>query len=227
MDSDYSTRTESLLGKDAVLRLESAHVVIVGLGGVGGYALEGLVRAGVGKITAIDGDRVEKSNFNRQIIATSGTLGLLKAEAFGARAKSINPGLEYNGIGCFLDSDNVSRLIPDDADFVIDAIDSVKDKVALALYCKQQGISEISCLGTGNRLDSAGFEICDIYLTHGCPLAKKMRHELKKAGVLSLTALYSTAPVQGDRKVVGSISYLPAIAGLKLCEHVIKCLVKE
>ena len=229
MDIAYSERTRILLGEKAIKRLENAWVVVVGLGGVGGYALEGLVRAGIGKITAIDGDRVDKSNINRQIIATTKTLGLYKADAAGSRMLDINPSLVYEGINCFINKQNVQDLISYKVDFVIDAIDSVPDKVAIALYCKQNNIPQICCLGTGNRIDSKGFEITDIYKTHGCPLARKVRYNLKRVGVESLDTLYSLAPVytNNDIDVIGSVSYLPAIAGLKLCEHVIKKLIKE
>ncbi len=229
------TRTKALIGERGLKRLESSHILLCGCGGVGSYALEALVRAGIGKITVIDADKVAKSNLNRQLIATADTVGMLKTDAAEIRAKSINHDIDFTGIAKFIDRNNTYELLDRDADYIIDAIDFVPAKTALAEYSYRTGTPIISCLGTGNRLDATQFEICDIFKTSGCPLARKMRCELKKAGVIRLEVLYSKAPViqpeneiyDGGKRTVGSISYVPSTAGLLLAQHVITRLLEE
>ncbi len=228
------TRTKLLIGDNALKKLQSSHVVICGCGGVGSYSLEALVRAGIGKITVIDSDRIDESNINRQIIATSQTIGILKTEAAKTRALSINPKIIFTGINAFLDTDNTKDLISKDADFIIDAVDFVPAKKAIALFSQSTSIPLISCLGTGNRTDATKFEICDIYKTDTCPLARKMRYELRRAGVKKLTVLYSKAkavsPVYNNdasQHTVGSISYVPSVAGLLIAQHVITTLTGD
>ncbi len=234
MDMEIFTRTKLLIGSAALEKLKNSHVVICGCGGVGSYSLEALARAGVGQITVIDSDRIDKSNINRQIIATADTIGLFKTQAAQERALSINPDIKFNAVNAFLDSDNTADIISKNADFIIDAVDFVPAKTALALFSQNTSVSLISCLGTGNRTDATKFEICDIYKTDTCPLARKMRYELRRAGVKKLTVLYSKAKtvkaysgsVNGD-STVGSISYVPSVAGLLIAQYVITTLIGD
>ena len=227
-------RTKALIGDRAFNRLTESHVVLCGCGGVGSYVLEALVRTGIGKITLIDGDKVAESNINRQLIATYETVGMSKTDAAVARAKSINPRIELIGITQFLSRDNIADILPSNADYIIDAIDFVPAKVGLAVYADKYRIPIITCLGTGNRLDASKFELCDIYKTSGCPLARKMRCELKKAGIKKLDVLFSRADVltpdtiiDAGKKTVGSTAYVPAVAGLLIAQHVITKLTEE
>ncbi len=229
------TRTKALIGECGLKKLKNSQVLLCGCGGVGSYALEALVRAGIGKITVIDADKVAVSNLNRQLIATSDTVGMLKTDAAEIRAKSINSDIDFTGISKFIDRQIAAELIPNNTDYIIDAVDFVPAKTALAEYAYQTDTPIISCLGTGNRLDATQFEICDIFETSGCPLARKMRCELKKAGVMKLDVLYSKAPViqpeyeisDEGKRTVGSISYVPSAAGLLLAQHVITSLLEE
>ena len=177
------SRSEALLGKKELNKIRNSHIVLCGCGGVGSYTFEALVRTGIKKITVIDGDKVDISNLNRQIIATSNNIGQLKTEAAKIRAVSINPDIEIIEKQCFLTGENIKDVLPEDVDYIVDAIDFVPAKVGLALFAQNRSIPIISCLGTGKRIDATKFKICDIYETSGCPLARKMRYELKKAGV--------------------------------------------
>lgn len=228
------TRTRALIGDSGLKKLNNSHVLLCGCGGVGSYTLEALVRAGVGKITVIDSDRVTESNLNRQLIATENTVGMLKTEAAKIRAASINPKLDFTGINEFLNRDNIESLIPENVDYIADAIDFIPAKIALAVYSQNTAVPLISCLGTGNRLDASKFEICDIYKTSICPLARKMRCELKRAGVKKLTVLYSksqpvkpTFELYDGKRTVGSISYVPPVAGLLIAQHIILKLMED
>lgn len=233
MDNIFS-RTISLIGGKGFEKLQNAHIVLCGCGGVGSFALEALVRSGVGKITVIDKDTVAGSNLNRQLIATVDTIGQYKAEVAKTRALSINAALEFNAVTEFITPQNVQSLIAPDADYIIDAIDDVRAKVAIAAYASKLKIPVICCLGTGNRLDGNKFEICDIYKTSGCPLARKMRCELKKAGVDFLEVLFSKARIvepdfrlTDGKATVGSVAFVPSVAGLLIAQHVILKLMEE
>lgn len=228
------TRTAALIGDDGISKLKNSHVVLCGVGGVGSYAFEALVRAGVGKITVIDADTVSESNINRQLIATSKNIGEKKTHAAKNRADTIGTGCEVMGVDVFLDKENVADILPKDADFLIDAIDFVPAKVAIAVFAKQHKIPSVCCLGTGNRLDASRFEICDIYSTKGCPLARKMRYELRKNDIGAYDVLYSKAPVvtpktllEDGKQTVGSMPYVPSVAGLLLAQHVILNITEE
>lgn len=228
------TRTSALIGDDGVEKLQKSHIVLCGCGGVGSYALEALARIGIGKITVIDNDTVSLSNINRQIIALTSTVGELKTEVAKKRVYDINPDIEFCGKNAFLTADNIDDIIPKDADYIIDAVDFVPAKVALAVFAKKNDISIIECLGTGNRLDATKFCIKDIYKTSGCPLAKKMRSELKKAGIQSLDVLVSDAPViqpkrflNDKKRTVGSVSFVPSVAGLLCAQYVINKILEN
>ena len=220
------TRTEAILGKDNIEKLKNTHVVLAGCGGVGSYVLEALVRTGIGKITVIDGDNVDITNLNRQIIATVSTVGVPKVDAAKKRALDINPVLEFSGIKQFLDRDNIGDILPRDADYIVDAIDHVPAKVGLAVFAKEASVPIITCLGTGKRLDATKFEICDIFETSGCPLARKMRYKVKKAGIEKLCVIYSKSKVYSTEGI-GSVAFVPSVAGLLIAQKVICDIIGE
>ena len=233
MDKLY-LRTAALVGEDGLEKIKNTHVVICGCGGVGSYALESLIRIGVGEITVIDNDKVSSSNINRQIIALNSTVGMYKTDVAKSRAVDINPNVRFNAVNEFLTADNIDSILPIDADYIVDAIDFVPAKVGLAVFAKKNSIKIIECLGTGNRLDATKFCIKDIYSTSGCPLAKKMRTELKKAGVEKLDVLVSDAPIikpnqfdDDGKKTVGSVSFVPSVAGLICAQYVINNILEK
>lgn len=229
---DRFIRTEALIGAEGIEKLKNTHVAVIGLGGVGGHALEGLVRAGIGKITAIDGDTVSPSNCNRQLLALSSTIGHSKVQAAKERMMEINPALDFCGLEHFISQENIDAL-PKDLDFLVDCIDDAPAKVALAAFCKEHQIPMVMCMGTGNRLTSEGLKFTNFKNTEGCPLAKKMRLLLKEQ-FKKVRCLYSAAPISptfpiedGGKRTVGSISFVPAAAGLKLSEYVVTALLEE
>lgn len=227
-------RTESLITKSGLEKLKKSHIVLCGCGGVGSYVFEALVRSGVGKITVIDNDKVNVSNINRQLIALDSTVGQFKTDVAKQRAHDINPEAQVIGIKQYLTPDNIDSLIDKSADYIIDAIDFVPAKVGLAVFAKNNNINIIECLGTGNRLDATKFVITDVFKTQGCPLAKKMRIELKKAGIASLEILYSEAEVikpdtvfDEGKRAVGSVAFVPSVAGLLIAGHVINKILEK
>lgn len=226
-------RTEALVGKDGLERLQKTHITVVGLGGVGGAALEGLVRGGIGAVTLIDFDTLSLTNCNRQLLALTSTVGRSKAEVAAERMAEINPRLQITLHDAKLGEENLRELIAA-TDYVVDCIDDVPAKLLLAEYCREHHIPLVMCMGTGNRLSSEGLKIANFDRTEGCPLAKKMRLLLKNARFRKLRCLYSDSPVtpafpieDGGKRTVGSISYVPTIAGLKLAEQVINRILKE
>ncbi|MEG0750500.1 MAG: ThiF family adenylyltransferase [Oscillospiraceae bacterium] len=228
---EWLSRQRRLLGDEACAVLARARVAIAGLGGVGGAAFEALVRAGVGSLAVCDCDVFERSNLNRQILATESVLGERKVTAARARAMAINPSTDIAAIDLRLDEGNLSEFLEPTPDYVIDAIDSVSAKIALIEECLRRGVPIISCMGTGNRL-FADFEIVDIEKTanSGCPLARVMRHELRSRAVeRGVTVLCGkTPPIKppdGGRSPA-SISFVPPIAGYMLAGHVVRELIK-
>ena len=231
MEERYS-RTAALIGEEALSLLKSARVMVIGLGGVGGYAVEALARAGIGTLALVDGDKISESNINRQIIADYTTVGKYKADAFAERIKNINPECRVACINEFITADNITSLSLSDYDFVIDAIDTVSTKLALAEICEAENINLIASMGTGNKLNPSGFEITDIYKTSVCPLARVMRTELKKRGVKKLTVLYSKeepmrapTPDGAKSRTPASISFVPSSAGLTIAGYVIRKII--
>ena len=213
---DYYDREKRLLGEEAFLKLKNSHVALAGLGGVGGAAAEAIVRAAVGRLTVCDCDKVEPSNMNRQLIATTDTIGMRKVDAAAERLMKLNPELQLTALDTMLLRDNIGEFLTPRPDVVIDAIDNVTAKLSLAEYCRDNGIPLITCLGTGNRLDATGFRIGTIEDTAGCgcPLAKVMRREMKKRGLSGSTVLYSVAePVNTGSRTPATISYVPPVAG--------------
>ncbi len=229
---DRYLRTESLIGNEGLAKLRRAHIAVVGIGGVGGHTLEALVRAGVGEITVIDGDTLSESNINRQLLATSENSGLPKVAAAAARMAAIAPDLQLHTHQQWLKEETIEQLLAGDFDFIADCIDDAPAKLLLAEACRARKIPLLMCCGTGNRLTSEGLKIANFDKTAGCPLAKKMRLALKERRFSKLKMLYSDAPTvsvapieDGGKRTVGSISYVPAIAGLKLAEAILTALI--
>ena len=225
-DSIY-TRTEMMLGERAVERLRSSHVAVFGVGGVGGFTTEALCRAGVGKITLVDSDRVAVSNINRQIIATHSTIGKYKTEAMLERIKDINPECEVVIYNEFYSEENPIPL--DGIDYVADCIDSVKSKLHLISEATLRGVKVISSMGAGNKLDPTRFTVADISKTHTDPLAKVIRTELRRRGINHLKVVFSDEPPinpTGER-TPGSVSFVPSVVGLIIAGEIIKDLTKE
>lgn len=235
---NWTSRTELLIGTDAVKRLKSSRVAVFGAGGVGGYIVEALVRAGVGALEIWDSDRFEESNLNRQLAALKSTVGMLKTDAVKARCLDINPDIEIAVHNDFVTYENAREIDFSRFDYVADAIDTVTAKVGIAKRCQKQGIPIICCLGTGFRLRTDGFKIVDIHATSVCPLAKTVRKLCRDEGITTLEVLYSTEPPRGykekpeetqtpDRKKTppASISFVPAAAGLMIAGHIISKLI--
>lgn len=226
---DWLNRTEGLIGKENILKLQSANIIVFGLGGVGSYVVEGLVRAGVQNICIVDKDVVDITNINRQLIATNQTVGKDKVDAEEERILQINPHAKVIKIKEFVNDSNIQKIMEaySHTDYVVDAIDTVTSKLEIIKYCSYNNINVISSMGTGNKLDASKFEITDIFKTSVCPLAKVMRKELKKLNINSLTVLYSKEePIKTDLKVPASISFVPSVAGLLIAEKVVKDLIK-
>ncbi len=232
-------RSELLLGKESTERLKNAKVIVFGVGGVGSYTVEALARAGIGTIAVVDDDTVAESNLNRQLIATVETIGELKISVAEKRILSINPDCEVRALKKFLTKDNIGEFSLDEYDYIIDAIDTVSAKIALAVFADTHGVPIISSMGTGNKLDPTQFEVSDIYKTSVCPLARVMRYELKKRGVKHLKVVYSKEEpmkpiryeepdcVHQKRQTPGSVSFVPPVAGMIIAGEVIKSIAKE
>lgn len=220
------SRTQALIGKNNVEKIAFKRVTIVGVGGVGGYVATLLARAGVEKMRIIDFDTVSPSNFNRQVVAVKGNEGRLKVEALKDILLSINEDIEVDAVAQKLDKDNVSSLLKN-SDIVIDAIDIVKDKVALIIYCKKHNINIISAMGAGNRYDQPNFYLTDIYKTHDDGLAKVIRKALREEGVKNLDVVTCDSKPEKVEGVIGSISYYPAVCGAVIASAVVNKIIKE
>ena len=220
-------RTIRLVGEEGQARLLRAKVALFGLGGVGSYALEAPVRAGIGEMLLVDGDVVEETNLNRQLIATRATLGQPKSEVARARALSIRPDMAIDARHAFYDAQTAGQFDLSRYDWVVDAIDTVSSKLLLIEQARAAGAKVISCMGAGNKLYTE-FEIADIEKTSVCPLARRMRTELKKRGIQGVLAVYSKEPPlrpQDGERAPASISYVPGAAGLTLAGAVIRDLL--
>lgn len=229
------SRTELLIGVEGLARLAQARVAILGVGGVGSFAAEGLIRAGVGHFLLVDHDTVDVSNINRQIHATMRTVGQQKTDVMRARMLEINPTAEIRTIAELYAPDRADAFFSEPIDYIVDAVDMVSAKISLAEEATRRGIPIVSAMGAGNKLDPTRFEVADIYETTVCPLAKVMRKELKKRGVPRLKVVYSKEPPlrpapagekNGDarRQTPGSISFVPSVAGLILAGEVVRDL---
>lgn len=227
-------RTEMLIGKQAVEQLNSKHVAVFGLGGVGSYVVEALVRAGVGRLTLVDDDVIAQSNLNRQLYALHSTIGQAKTDVAKSRMYDINPNCKVIALQVRFEQSTADKFNFADYDYVVDAIDTVTSKLLLVELCNKANTPIISCMGTGNKLDATQFEVADITETSVCPLAKVMRKELKKRGIEHLKVVYSKEPPitpiepeqSSKRQTPASISFVPSVAGLVLAGEVIKGLIK-
>ena len=243
------SRTELLLGKDAMQRLYHARVAVFGIGGVGGYVVEALARSGVGAFDLIDDDKVCLTNINRQIIATRQTIGKYKVDVMEERIHLINPEAQVVGHKCFYLPETADQFDFSQYDYVVDAVDTVTAKIEIIMRAKEANVPVISCMGAGNKLDASAFQVADIYKTKMCPLAKVMRRELKARGVKKLKVVYSeekpVRPLEDmsiscrkhcvcppgtarkcteRRDIPGSIAFVPSVAGLILAGEVVKDL---
>ena len=232
--SERFSRTELVLGKEAMEHLSRCRVAVFGIGGVGGYVCEALARSGVGTLDLVDNDTVCLSNINRQIIATGKTVGRYKTDVMKERILDINPDAEVNTYQCFFLPENASDFPFDKYDYVVDAIDTVTAKIELVMQCREKGIPIISSMGAGNKLDPTQFRVTDVFKTKMDPLARVMRYELKKRGVNKLKVVYSEEkPIKpaedvviGGRTIPGSTAFVPSVAGLIIAAEVIKDLTK-
>lgn len=239
---DQFSRTELLLGKEAMERLKNARVAVFGVGGVGGYVCEALARSGVGAFDLIDNDDVSLTNLNRQIIATHKTIGRAKVEVMRERILDINPKANVWIHECFFLPENASEFDFSKYDYVVDAVDTVTAKLEIIMKAKEANVPVISSMGAGNKIDASKFLVADIYKTKVCPLAKVMRRELKKRGVKKLKVVYSEEealmPIAneamkeelsttGKRSIPGSIAFVPSVAGLILAGEVVKDIAKR
>ena len=245
------SRTELLLGKEAMEKLAGSRVAVFGVGGVGGYVCEALVRSGVGAFDLIDDDKVCLTNLNRQIIATRKTVGKYKVDVMKKRILDINPDTDVRIHKCFFLPENSGDFPFEEYDYVVDAVDTVTAKIELIMKAKELGVPVISSMGAGNKLDASRFQVADIYKTKVCPLAKVMRRELKKRGVKDLKVVYSEEePIKPQedmaiscrtncicppgaehkcterRAIPGSVAFVPSVAGLIIAGEVVKDLCK-
>ena len=229
-------RTAALIGSESLTRLNNSTVAVFGIGGVGSYAAEALVRSGVGRLYIYDNDRVSKSNINRQLCALSSTVGCSKARVLAERIRDINPETELKALTARYEAESREELLGD-FDFVVDAIDLVSCKVDLIMSCRERGIPIVSALGTGNKRDAQQLRLEDISRTYGCALARVVRKELRRRGVEHHPVVFSPeeplepeqreAPPPGRRSIPGSLVWVPATAGMLLCQYVVEKLIEE
>lgn len=226
-------RTALIYGKETLEALENKKVMVVGLGGVGGYVVEALTRMGIGHFILIDHDVVSESNINRQLIATYQTIGQKKIDVMKERMLTIQPEVDVKTLDMFVLPENIDSINFEGVDYIVDAIDCVTAKIALILKAKELYIPIISSMGTGNKVNPALLEITDIYKTSMCPLAKVMRHELKKRGIKKLKVLYSKEEqqkniiVDGKKRAPGSTPFVPSSAGLLIASEVTADLIDD
>lgn len=219
----WQDRTVRLIGEEAAEKLKRARVAVFGVGGVGSFAAEALVRAGVGTLLFVDGDCVEETNLNRQLIATRETLGMPKAEAARARALSINPDANVVALSLFYDEATADQIDLSQYDFVADCIDSVPSKLLLIERAKRAGCRVVCAMGAGNKLDPTALEVADIEKTTVCPLARTVRQQLRKRGVRGVKAVFSRElPYRTAPGAPGSISFVPGAAGLALAGEILR-----
>ncbi len=246
------SRTQLLLGKEAMEKLQSSRVAVFGIGGVGGFVCEALIRSGVGRFDLIDDDKVCLTNLNRQIIATRKTVGQYKADVMKERMLEIYPDAEITVRKCFFLPENAHEFPFDEYDYIVDAVDTVSAKLELVMQAKKHGVPVISCMGAGNKLDGSQFRVADIYKTRMCPLARVMRCELRKRGIKNLKVVYSeekpTRPIEDmsiscrqhcicppgakhkcteRRDIPGSVAFVPSVAGLLIAGEVVKDLTAK
>lgn len=250
--SNQFQRTELLLGKAAMAKLAGCRIAVFGVGGVGGFACEAMIRSGIGAFDLIDSDKVSLTNLNRQIIATHSSIGRYKVDVMKERMLDINPDVDVRTYKCFFLPENADDFPFSEYDYIVDAVDTVTAKVQLVMKAREYGIPIISSMGAGNKLDGMQFKVSDIYKTKYCPLAKVMRHEMKKRGIKKLKVVYSEETVSlplyelsedlndnsegpeetgnaktAAKKVIpGSTAFVPSVAGLIIGGEVIKDLTR-
>ena len=231
---DVFIRTQSLLGERAMEKLGAARVAVFGIGGVGSYALEGLLRSGVGKFVLVDGDVVSVSNCNRQLVADLSTVGKKKTEVAAARVLAVNPDAEIVQVSAFYGEENQDVVDFAACDYVVDAVDDVAAKTLIVQKANAAGVAVISCMGTGNKLDPSRLQVADISKTHTCPLAKSVRKIWKEKGIQDVKVVFSDelplavrSPLAEGKKSVGSVAFVPSVAGLLIAAEVVKDIVGE
>lgn len=221
-------RTEILIGEQNLTKLNNAKVIVFGIGGVGSYVVEALVRAGIGEISIVDFDIVDITNINRQIIALNSTIGKKKVDVMKERILDINPTIKVHTYDAFISPDTINKFDFSTYDYVVDAIDNVTGKLLIIEKCKEHNTNIICSLGTANKLDPSKLLISDISKTHTCPLAKVIRLELRKREIKHLDVLFSTeVPIKSDSNVLGSISFIPSSAGLMIASKVINTIINK
>ena len=226
-------RCELLLGKNSMEILNKSRVAVFGVGGVGSYTVEALVRCGIGHLTLIDGDVVSESNINRQLVATTKTVGIPKVQVAKEHALEVNPQIDVLALQEFYRADNADLIDFKDYDYIVDAIDTVTSKLMIVEKSTAAGVPVISSMGAGNKLDPTRFEVADISKTSVCPLARVMRQELRKRGIYHLKTVYSKEePIkcgvfENGKPLPGSVSFVPSCAGLIVAGEVIKDLIRE
>lgn len=221
-------RTIRLIGEEGQRALFEKRIAVFGLGGVGSYAAEALIRAGIGHLLVVDGDCYEPSNLNRQLFATLDTLGMPKARAARDRARLINPAARVDARTLFIGPDTIDQIEFSSFDYILDAIDSVTGKILIIERAQAAGVPVISCMGAGNKLDPGAFEIADLYKTCVCPLARVMRRELKSRGMPGCKVVFSKEPARkahDGARAPGSISFVPAVAGLMMAGEAVRDLL--
>lgn len=222
-------RTEIILGKEAIEKLNNAKVAIFGLGGVGTFVAEGLARVGIGSFILVDNDKISITNLNRQIIATKSTIGKYKVDIMKDRILDINSNAKVETYKEFFMPESSHEMIDESIDYIVDAVDTVTAKIELAVTANKLNIPIISAMGTGNKIDPTKFEVTDIYKTQVCPLAKVMRKELRSRGIKKLKVVYSKEEIKKNNtntSEIGSVSFVPSVAGLIIAGEVTKDLIK-
>lgn len=221
------SRTAQLLGNENVEKLFDKHVIVFGVGGVGGYVVEALVRSGVGNISIVDNDVVNESNINRQLIAFHSTIGMQKVEVLKNRILDINPNCQVFVHNQFFLPENSNDFDFSIYDYVVDAVDTVTAKIEIIKKSKESNVPVISSMGTGNKLNPVGFKVSDISKTKVCPLARVMRNELKKRGISKVKCVYSEENPVIQTKTPASVAFVPPVAGLLIASEVIEDLIKD
>lgn len=238
--SDQFLRTELLFGSKNMEVFKNSRIAVFGVGGVGGYVVEALARSGIGTLDLIDNDKISVTNINRQIVATFKTVGKYKVDVAKERILDINPNASVNIYKTFFLPDKAGEFDFSEYDYVVDAIDTVTGKIEIIVQAQKAGVPAISSMGAGNKLNPAGFEVCDIYKTSVCPLAKVMRGELRKRGIKKLKVVYSKetplTPLRSEelynddnvrRQIPGSVAFVPSVAGLIIAGEVLKDLANN
>lgn len=227
-ENNQYSRTEMIIGSEALDKIRGSSVIVFGIGGVGSYVVEGLARAGVGRLTIVDNDTVDITNINRQLPALHSTIGKFKADVMADRVCDINPECIVEAVKCFFMPETADEFDFGEYDYVVDAIDTVKGKLAIIEKAFKEDVPVISSMGTGNKLDPSLFKITAIEKTKVCPLARVMRKELKERGISGIKVLYSEEePVKHDGgRTPGSISFVPSVAGLMIAGEVVRELIK-